>query len=205
MNRQHAAAYAVVSVIVAVAVLMIVGSSLGLLSADGPAGDSELISASPADALLASDASAALVAQIAAAQEQAAREIEAQRAAAQEAIAEEIALLRAEAFAELEQQVGAQRDAAQRLLDEQIAAERVAAIAQLEAELSSFTRSAAVQQATVAAIGDPNSEAYRKYVEKLAECDRRSNPDERAKCKREALKKLSEYDDDDHDDHDDDD
>lgn len=204
MNRQHAAAYAVVSVIVAVAALVIVGSSLGLLSAADPAGGGEAVDAGPRDALLASDASAALVAQIAAVQEQAAREIEAQRAAAQEAIAEEIAILRAEAFAELEQQVGAQRDAAQLVLDAQIAAQRFTAIARLEAELSSFARSAAVQQASVAAIGDPNSEAYRKYVKKLAECDRKSNPDERAKCKREALKKLSEYDDDDHDDDDDD-
>lgn len=90
------------------------------------------------------------------------------------------------------------------MLDAQIAAERFIAITRLEAELSRFARSAAVQQASVAAIGDPSSEAYRKYVKKLAECDRKSNPDERAKCKREALKKLSEYDDDD-DDHDDDD
>ncbi len=204
MNRQHAAAYATISVIVAVAVLAIVGSFLGLLSAAEPGGGGEVVSTQPLDASLASDASAALVAQIAAAQEQAAREIEAQRAAAQEAIAEEIAILRAEAFAELEQQVGAQRDAAQLVLDAQIAAERFVAIARLEAELSRFARSAAVQQASVAAIGDPSSEAYRKYVKKLAECDRESNPDERAKCKREALKKLSEYDDD-HDDHDDDD
>jgi hypothetical protein len=194
LNRQRAAVYAIASVAVAIVTLAFLGFSIGLPSAAQTSGsiggDGDPLSG--------------LTAQVAAAQEQAAREVEAQRAAAQRAVEEEVAQLRADAEAALAVEVSAQRDAAQQALDGQIAAERSFAIAALQAQLDAMASDVSGLTMFAAAF-QPSSEDIREAEKKLAECARKSDPKKRAKCEREALEELQEHhDDDEHEDDDDD-